>query len=190
MSDMHDAALEAAAWRVVKEQAAAREAAAKERLSEGMEVGDAAAARWSGWNLAKASKVKGRTTVTVTDAEAYAAWVQERYPTEVAEVVSLADDALDELLAFILSLPDGRGEELLTRRLTVNAAFRRKLDDRAAEKGALIDDNGEVCPYVTVSTSAPSVRITFDKKVDQVAVVGAMLADHALTFAPVQEIEG
>jgi|CXWK01.1.fsa_nt_gi hypothetical protein len=188
MSDMHDAALEAAAWRVVKEQAAERESDAKARLDEGMEVGDSAAARWSGWNLAKASKAKGRTVVTVTDPAAFAAWVMERWPSEVVAVESIRAEYLPELIESIKAVSSHPGL-YIERTATVNAAFRRELDDRAAERGALIDDDGEVCPYVEVSTGAPSVRVTFDRKVDRVAVVGAMLADNALAFAPAQEVE-
>ncbi len=157
MTDMHETVLRAAVWRAVKDRAAELEAEATRALA-GMEVGDRVSGRYGGVLVAQATRAKGAQRVRVTDQAGLAAWVQERWPTEVETTI------------------------------TVNPAFLEVLKGKAKRLGALIDDDGEVCPHMEIVVGDPSVRLTVDKDVDMAAVISALAAAGELAIYEVPEL--
>lgn len=107
MSDqdpIHAAALAAGVWAVIKARAGEMEAQAKDVLKT-LPVGDTVSGRWEGQILAKATMVKGRTTMVVTDPIALLEWVKKNHPTETVESVNPAFMSLIEKRAKELGQP-------------------------------------------------------------------------------------
>lgn len=98
----------------------------------------------------------GRRTFSVTDEQGYTQWVAERWPDEI----------------------------VVTQH--VNAAFETKLKDRAMRHGALIDDDGEVCPHVDIDRDRPY----FMAKTNEEAgiVLSGMLSNRMIDT--MRELEG
>jgi hypothetical protein len=123
---------------------------AKAELHRALETGDAVAGKWNGRNVSKATKVSGRRRMRITDPAAFGDWVASRWPTEV------------------------RVEQ------AVNTAFLSLLEDRALDKGALIDDDGEVCPFVEVVEGSAYVSVRKDR--DATRIVADLLSSGQLSL--------
>ena len=122
-----------------------------------LEVGDTVAGRHDGVTVAKATKTAGRLRVVITDEDGFTRWVASRWPTEVVV------------------------------QQVVNTAFLEVLKKDAATKGAVIDADGEVCPYVEVVEGSPYITIRKDK--DAPFLVAQLLSSGALSLDGVKEIE-
>ena len=75
--------------------------------------------------IGTATFCNGKRELVITSEAAFANWVHQRWPDEV-EV-----------------------------QMKVNPAFERKLVERAKTRGAIIDDDGEVCPFAEYSRGRP-----------------------------------
>ena len=124
---------------------------------QGLEVGDAVAGRFDGQVIAKATKTKGRAKLIVSDDEGFAQWVASRWPTEV-----------------------------LVQQV-VNGAFLKVLEKDALDKGALIDEVGDVCPFVEVVAGEPFVSVRREK--DAPFIVAQLLSQGRLSLDGVRELE-
>lgn len=94
------------------------ETAAKAELEHsGMIPDDRESGTMGDLKIGTATFCNGKRELVITDDQGFALWVQDRWPDEVETT------------------------------LVVNPAFERKLVERAKTRGALIDDEGEVCPY-------------------------------------------
>jgi hypothetical protein len=90
-----------------------------------MVQGDRTAALLNGYKIGTVTKCEGRRAVEVVDEQRLAEWVASRWPTEVETSVR------------------------------VRPAFMRVLADRIRKHGALIDQDGEVCPWVEIGYGDP-----------------------------------
>lgn len=89
MSDLHDAAMRAGVFQYIQKRAGELLAAAKQDL-QALPNGDTVAGRHNDQVVCKASWVRGRKTITVTDERALLAWVKEHHPEEIVESVNPA----------------------------------------------------------------------------------------------------
>jgi tryptophan synthase alpha subunit len=119
-------------WQVIEQRAKELKDAAKAEL-QALEVGDAVAGKWDGKVIAKASKSKGRTKLTVTDEQAFLDWVSERHPTEVVYAVNPA---------FVKAL-EARAKDI--------------------GLGAVVSTDGEVVPGVEIVEGEPYVTVRREK---------------------------
>ena len=156
VTELHDAALQAVVWEIVKDQAGKRSGEARQLLSD-IPVGDTIAARVGDTIIGKASKAKGAQRFTITDEDQFVRWVADRYPTEV-EV-----------------------------RTVVNAAFLEVLRKDALTKGALIDQDGGVCPYAEIVTGSPTLTVRKEKAA--LPLVAELFAAGQLSFERPEAIE-
>jgi hypothetical protein len=119
---------------------------------QALEVGDTVAGRYDGQIIAKATKTKGRKKLRVINETGFVEWVYRRWPDETWQIRSIGE------------------------------AFRKKLEDKALALGALIDDDGEVCPHVEVVEGDP--YITVRKEKDAPFVVAQLLSSGQLSLEP------
>lgn len=89
MSDVRDAALRAGVWQTVEKRAGELKNAAREEL-KALPFGDTVAGKSGEQVVCKASWVKGRSSIRVTDEAALLAWVKEHHPSEIVESVNPA----------------------------------------------------------------------------------------------------
>lgn len=87
MTELHDAALRAGLWTVIEARAKELKDQAKAELAA-LEVGDTVAGKVDGKVLAKATRVKGRSRLVVTDEYAFLEWVGETHPSEITAQVN------------------------------------------------------------------------------------------------------
>lgn len=100
--------------------------------------GEREAAILDGHKIALVTMCEGRRTFDVVDEDGYLTWVMERWPTEIEHVVR------------------------------VRPAFEAKLKDTALKHGALIDEEGEVCPAVDVGYGVPYPMTKLTPEADEV----------------------
>lgn len=89
MSELRDAARRAAVFQYIEKRAGELKNQAREELRS-LPFGDTVAAKVGEQILAKASWVKGRQKIVVTDEQALLAWVKEHHPDEIIESVNPA----------------------------------------------------------------------------------------------------
>jgi len=87
---LHDDALEAGAWQYIESRAKELKDAARQRIKTALPFGDTVAGRTDDQIVCKASWVKGRQKITVTNDTELLAWVKEHRPTELVESVNPA----------------------------------------------------------------------------------------------------
>ena len=134
------------------------EASAKAVLERHMLPGGREPAYLNEIDVGAVTYAKGRREVTITDDQEFARWVQQRWPTEVEVVVRVRDSFVSALKA------------------------------RALNQGALIDDEGEVCPYVEVGHGSPYF---LPKPTDDAAILfAAALKRGDISEAGPKAIEG
>lgn len=122
-----------------------------------LQVGDTVAGGVDGHLVAKATKVHGHRKLRVINECGYVEWVYRRWPDETWQPRKIGD------------------------------AFRRKLEDRAVELGALIDDDGEVCPHVEVVEGEPYVMVRRGKDAD--TVVAQLFSSGRMSLDGVRALE-
>lgn len=132
MSELHDAAFRAGVWQVIEQRAKELKDEAKAELA-GLEVGDTVAGRYDGQVIAKATKLKGRAKLRITDEATFLQWVKATHPTEVVESVNPA---------YVKSL-EARAKDI--------------------GLGAVIDSEGEVVPGVAIVEGDPVVSVRREK---------------------------
>lgn len=132
MTELRDAAVAAVVYQTIEQRAKELKDDAKSRLAE-LLPGDSIAARWDNEVLGKATMSKGRTKLTVTDAEKLLEWVKATHPTEIVESVNPA---------FLKAL-ESRAKDM--------------------GLGAVIDGEGEVVPGVSITEGEPFVSVRKDK---------------------------
>lgn len=115
-----------------------------------LEVGDTVAGRYQGQIVAKATKTKGRRKIRVVNEVGFVEWVYRRWPDETWQIRS------------------------------IGAAFRKKLEEQALALGALIDEDGVVCPHVEVVEGDP--YITVRKEKDAPFIVAQLLSSGQLSL--------
>ena len=90
-----------------------------------MVAGDRQAAQLAGYQIGTVGMYEGKRDFRVIDDSRFGEWVAERWPEEVEHIVQVRPD------------------------------FRRVLAARAREHGALIDKDGEVCPWAELRHGEP-----------------------------------
>jgi hypothetical protein len=123
---------------------------------QALEVGDTVAGRIDGQVIAKATKTSGRKKLRVINEVGFVEWVYRRWPDETWQIRS------------------------------IGAAFRKKIEDQALALGALIDDDGEVCPHVEVVQGDPFVTVRREKEAP--FIVAQLLTSGRLSLDGVKEI--
>ena len=109
-NDLHDAALAAGVWAVIEAKAKEKKDEARALLAS-LPAGDTVSGKWDGQILAKATMVKGKQKLVVTDSRALLQWVLKNAPTEIIETVNPAYITCIEKRAKELGQPvDGEGE--------------------------------------------------------------------------------
>jgi hypothetical protein len=103
-----------------------------------MVAGDRQAALLAGYKIGTVTMCEGKREFRVIDDNRLAEWVADRWPEQVEHVVQ------------------------------VRPAFLRILTDRALKHGALIDNDGEVCPWAELRHGAPYVMTKPDRDIDAV----------------------
>lgn len=83
MSDIRKSAEHSIILGQLKAKVVAADKDIRAELDSGMHVGDRLTAVYDGELIGAVSKTAGRSTATVTDPDKLAAWVAERYPSEV-----------------------------------------------------------------------------------------------------------
>lgn len=112
MTELHDAALAAGVWAVIEDKAKAMKNQARERLAA-LPPGDTVGGQWDGHLLAKATMVRGKVSMVVSDPNALLAWVKQNHPTEITEAVNSAFMSVLEKRAKELGNPVGFDGELI-----------------------------------------------------------------------------
>lgn len=98
-----------------------------------LEPGDRVTGKWHGQPVASATMSNGHSKLVIDDYAGFAQWVASRWPTEVV------------------------------LQQTVNTAFINVLEKSALRDGALIDEQGDVCPFAEIVESSPYISV---RKVD------------------------
>lgn len=109
-----------------------------------MVAGDRQAALLEGYKIGTVTMCEGKRGFQVIDDNRLAEWVDGRWPEEVEHIAQ------------------------------VRPAFLRLLADRTLKHGALIDDDGEVCPWVELRYGTPYLMTKPDPDMD--GVMQTMLA--------------
>ncbi len=108
-----------------------------------MVAGDRPAALLAGYKIGTVTMCEGKREFRVIDDNRLAEWVGGRWPEEVEQIVQ------------------------------VRPAFLRVLADRTLKHGALIDDDGEVCPWAELRHGEPYLMTKPDR--DMGAVIQELL---------------
>ena len=103
-----------------------------------MVAGDRQAALLAGYKIGTVTMCEGKRGFRVIDDNRLAEWVGGRWPEQVEHIVQ------------------------------VRPAFLRLLADRALKHGALIDDDGEVCPWAELRNGTPYLMTKPDPDMDGV----------------------
>jgi hypothetical protein len=109
-----------------------------------MVAGDRQAALLAGYKIGTVTMCEGKRGVRVIDENRLGEWVAARWPEQIQTVVQ------------------------------IHPAFMRALADRTLKHGALIDDDGEVCPWVELRHGEPYLMTKPDPDMD--GVMQTMLA--------------
>jgi hypothetical protein len=157
MSD-RSAATRLAVCKWLRDQIHEWECEAKAELVQaGMIPRDREAAMLGRIPIGEVTYCQGRRSFDVVFPDKFAQWVAERWPTEVETM------------------------------LVVNPAFvEGKLKSKAMKLGALIDDEGEVCPYVEIGRGNPYFMASNTD--DAGIAIGAMLERGQITAQGPREI--
>ena len=103
-----------------------------------MVAGDRQAALLAGYKIGTVTMCEGRREFRIVDDNRLAEWVAERWPDEVEHIVQ------------------------------VRPAFLQILLDRTLKYGALIDNNGDVCPWAELRHGEPYLMTKPDRDIDGV----------------------
>lgn len=164
-----DDAMRLAVVRVLGDRVKVAEMEHKAALWDAMATGERWAAKLpDGTVIAWVPKVRGATSVTVTNPEEFTRWVMREHPTEVTTEVIPA-----------------QAERTVH---TVRPAFERKLLQQWKELGAAVDPNGEEIPGVRVTSGDPYVKVEVTP--DGPAAVTAAWASGALSVADILALPG
>ena len=123
-----------------------------------LETGERKAAKVGGAVIGYTNKVRGRKRLRVINETGFVQWVFRRWPDETVQTRSVGE------------------------------AFRKKLEQQALNLGALIDDEGEVCPHVEIVEGEPFLSTKLTESADD--AVAGLLSRGALGPHGLKAIEG